>query len=117
MSATDALKLTTYFGERDRAGGRFLSDALVDVYARHRLRTSLVMRGVAGFGDGLGRWLADEPEAAVQVAPCHLEVWRRVDADVQADAVLLHRVGGNQGGPAHRDADLQLALRTKSADE
>jgi PII-like signaling protein len=50
VSATDALKLTTYFGERDRAGGRFLSDALVDLYARHRLRTSLVMRGVAGFG-------------------------------------------------------------------
>jgi PII-like signaling protein len=50
VSATDALKLTTYFGERDRVGERFLSDALVDLYARHRLRTSLVMRGVEGFG-------------------------------------------------------------------
>jgi PII-like signaling protein len=47
---SDALKLTTYFGERDRAGERFLADALVDVYARHRLRASLVMRGVEGFG-------------------------------------------------------------------
>jgi PII-like signaling protein len=47
---TDALKLTTYFGERDRAGGRFLSDALTDVYARHALLTSLVLRGVEGFG-------------------------------------------------------------------
>jgi PII-like signaling protein len=46
----DALKLTTYFGERDRAGGRFLSDALADVYAHHRLRASVVMRGVEGFG-------------------------------------------------------------------
>ena len=45
-----ALKLTTYFGERDRAGGAFLADALVELYARHRLRASLVMRGVAGFG-------------------------------------------------------------------
>jgi PII-like signaling protein len=50
VSEADALKLTTYFGERDRAGGRFLADALVDLYARHRLRTSLVMRGVEGFG-------------------------------------------------------------------
>ncbi|MGZ6673481.1 MAG: DUF190 domain-containing protein, partial [Solirubrobacteraceae bacterium] len=47
---TDALKLTTYFGERDRAGDRFLADALADIYARHQLRTSLVLRGVAGFG-------------------------------------------------------------------
>jgi PII-like signaling protein len=47
---SDALKLTTYFGERDRAGECFLADALAELYARHRLRTSLVMRGVAGFG-------------------------------------------------------------------
>jgi PII-like signaling protein len=48
--SADALKLTTYFGERDRAGGGFLADALADVYARHALGTSLVLRGVAGFG-------------------------------------------------------------------
>ena len=46
----DCLKLTTYFGERDRLGSRFLADAFVDIYARHRLQTSLVMRGVEGFG-------------------------------------------------------------------
>jgi PII-like signaling protein len=46
----DALKLTTYFGERDRARGRFLSDALADVYARQRVRASVVLRGVEGFG-------------------------------------------------------------------
>ncbi|MDX6398876.1 MAG: hypothetical protein QOJ43_2284 [Gaiellaceae bacterium] len=46
----DCLKLTVYHGERDRVGGRFLADALVDVFARHRLQTSLVMRGVTGFG-------------------------------------------------------------------
>lgn len=47
---TDALKLTVYFGERDRAGGGFLADALSEVYARHAVQTSLVMRGVEGFG-------------------------------------------------------------------
>jgi PII-like signaling protein len=46
----DALKLSVYFGERDRAGGRFLAEALIDAFARHRLATSLVMRGIEGFG-------------------------------------------------------------------
>ncbi len=46
----DCLKLTTYFGERDRANGGFLADAFSDIYARHALQTSLVMRGVEGFG-------------------------------------------------------------------
>jgi PII-like signaling protein len=46
----DALKLTTYYGERDRADGGYLADAFAGIYARHRLQTSLVMRGVEGFG-------------------------------------------------------------------
>jgi PII-like signaling protein len=46
----DCLKLTTYFGERDRAGGGFLADAFTDIYARHELQASLVMRGIEGFG-------------------------------------------------------------------
>jgi PII-like signaling protein len=46
----DCLKLTTYFGERDRVGGGFLADAFTAIYARHALQTSVVMRGVEGFG-------------------------------------------------------------------
>lgn len=46
----DCLKLTMYFGERDRADGAFLADALVDVFERYALQTSIVMRGVEGFG-------------------------------------------------------------------
>ena len=46
----DARKLTVYLGERRRVRGAFLADALVDVFARHELRTSLVMRGAEGFG-------------------------------------------------------------------
>ena len=45
-----ALKLTTYFGERDRADGGFLADAFTEVFTRHELRTSLVLRGMEGFG-------------------------------------------------------------------
>jgi PII-like signaling protein len=45
-----ARKLTIFFGERARADGAFLADALIGVFAHHELQTSLVMRGVAGFG-------------------------------------------------------------------
>ena len=46
----DCLKLTIYFGERDRANGGFLADAFTDICARHELQTSLILRGVEGFG-------------------------------------------------------------------
>lgn len=46
----DCLKVTTYFAERDRVGGRFLADSLLDLYARHALPASTVLRGVEGFG-------------------------------------------------------------------
>ena len=46
----DCLKLTIYFGERDRAQHGFLADALSEVYARHQLQASLIVRGVEGFG-------------------------------------------------------------------
>jgi PII-like signaling protein len=44
------LKLTTYFSERQRSGSRFLADALFDLYEQHRMRTSVLLRGAAGFG-------------------------------------------------------------------
>jgi hypothetical protein len=37
----DCLKLTIYFGERDRADGGFLADALTEIYTRHALQASL----------------------------------------------------------------------------
>ncbi len=46
----DGLRLTAYIGERDGAGGRLLADELLDVYARHRVRTSVLLRGIEGFG-------------------------------------------------------------------
>ena len=46
----DARKLTIFFGERARADGAFLADALCDIFAEHELATSLVMRGTTGFG-------------------------------------------------------------------
>jgi len=46
----EALKLTIYFGERDRIGDRFLADRLLDVFAEHRLAVSVLLRGAEGYG-------------------------------------------------------------------
>ncbi len=45
-----AIKLTTYFGERERLGDQFLADALLHLYGRHRMSTSVLLRGIEGFG-------------------------------------------------------------------
>jgi PII-like signaling protein len=50
MTVEDGLRLTAYVGERDRAGGRLLADALMDVFAHERVRTSVLLRGIEGFG-------------------------------------------------------------------
>jgi PII-like signaling protein len=50
MTVEDGLRLSVYFGERDRAGGHLLADALLACYARHGVRTSALVRGAEGFG-------------------------------------------------------------------
>jgi PII-like signaling protein len=46
----DCLKLTSYFGERQRNQGRFAADALLDLYGRAEVATSILLRGTEGFG-------------------------------------------------------------------
>ncbi len=46
----DHLKLTVYFGERDRAGGRLVSDLLLDAFERHCVRSAVLVRATEGFG-------------------------------------------------------------------
>ena len=46
----DCLKLTSYFGERHRNGGAFVADALVELYGRHQIAASILLRGAEGFG-------------------------------------------------------------------
>jgi PII-like signaling protein len=46
----DCLKLTTYFGERDRTAGGLLSDELMNIYGGHRVQASILLRGAEGFG-------------------------------------------------------------------
>jgi PII-like signaling protein len=50
----DAVKLTSYFGERRRTpgpgGAGFAADALLDLYGREQVAASILLRGVEGFG-------------------------------------------------------------------
>ena len=46
----DSIKLTSYFSERQRTGGRFAADALLDLYGQHQISTSILLRGTEGFG-------------------------------------------------------------------
>ena len=47
---SDCLKLTVYFGERDRVNGHLTLDLLVDLYERHGLAAAILVRGTEGFG-------------------------------------------------------------------
>jgi PII-like signaling protein len=46
----DSAKLTSYFGERQRTAGGFAADALLDLYGRNQVATSILLRGAEGFG-------------------------------------------------------------------
>ena len=46
----DYLKLTAYFGERLRREDRFVADALLDLFGSSSVATSVMLRGIAGFG-------------------------------------------------------------------
>ncbi|HEY7961973.1 MAG TPA: DUF190 domain-containing protein [Solirubrobacteraceae bacterium] len=44
------MTLATYFGERERVAGHLLADRLLDLYGEHKIRGSILLRGVQGFG-------------------------------------------------------------------
>ena len=46
----EGMRLSVYFGERDRVHGRLLADALVGVFADLGVRSSILLRGIEGFG-------------------------------------------------------------------
>ena len=46
----DCIKLTSYFGERHRTNGAFVGDALIDLYSRHEIAGSILLRGIEGLG-------------------------------------------------------------------
>lgn len=48
----DCLKLGVYVAERRHTGDGFVSDVLLNLYEQHRILSSVVLRGIGGFGTG-----------------------------------------------------------------
>jgi PII-like signaling protein len=46
----DCLKLTSYFGERQRSRDGFTADALLTLFGRREIAASILLRGTEGFG-------------------------------------------------------------------
>lgn len=46
----DCLKVTSYFGERQRVGRRFFSDVLLDTLEEYDVSSSILLRATGGFG-------------------------------------------------------------------
>ena len=113
----DFLKLTAYFGERLRSENRFLADALLDLYARNAVATSVVLRGIASFGphhllrSDLLLSLSEDPPiavAAVDTADRIAPLAEQVVAMTSRGLITLERALGalptQAGGPPARRA-------------
>ena len=50
MTDEECLKLSAYFGERQRVDRQFVAETMLDTYEQQRVATSIVLRGIAGFG-------------------------------------------------------------------
>ena len=50
MTGAERIKLTAYFGERDRSGGRFVADRLMDLCEERAVHASMIVRGIESFG-------------------------------------------------------------------
>ncbi len=109
------LKITTYFGERQRTRGhggrpRFLADALLDLFDTREIATSVMLRGIASFGPRQvlrtdeSLTLSEDPPVAIAAVDVESKISGLVD-DVVAmtgrGLVTLERarlVGGADAG-------------------
>lgn len=46
----EGLRLTAYFGERQRSGSHFLAEEMLDLFARRGVANSIMLRGISGYG-------------------------------------------------------------------
>lgn len=69
---SDCLKLTAYFGERQRVDGRFLAEDLLRLYGARAVATSVMLRGIASYGPRKelrsDQWLSLSEDPPVTVA-------------------------------------------------
>jgi PII-like signaling protein len=124
---TDYLKLTTYFGERLRSEDRFLADALLDLYGRGAVATSVVLRGIASFGphhqlrsDQLLSMSEDPPiaVAAVDTADVIAPLADQVVAMTSRGLITLERArvsGGSAAAPDTAKLTVYLGRQDRAA--
>jgi PII-like signaling protein len=124
---TDYLKLTTYFGERLRSEDRFLADALLDLYGRSAVATSVVLRGIASFGphhqlrsDQLLSMSEDPPiaVAAVDTADVIAPLADDVVAMTSRGLITLERAsmsGGSAAAPDTAKLTVYLGRQDRAA--
>ncbi len=87
----DGLKLTSWFGERQRVDGRFFSDVLIDAFAEHEVSSSILLRASAGYG--LHHHLRSDAQLTLSEDPSVVAV--AVDARERMDR-LVPRVAALQ---------------------
>ncbi|MCW2689691.1 MAG: hypothetical protein JWR37_4581 [Mycobacterium sp.] len=86
----DCLKLTAYFGERQRTDGRFLAEEMLGLYGDRQVATSVMLRGIAGFGprhqlrSDTSLSLSEDPPVAVAAVDTHAKI-----ADLVDDVVAI----------------------------
>jgi PII-like signaling protein len=104
-------KLTVHFGERDRVDGGLLADALFADFARHGVHTSVLLRGVEGYGlrhhlrtDRLLTLSEDLPVAAIAIdEPARIEgVMEELPGPTATGLVTLEEVGAADDGGARK---------------
>lgn len=80
----DCLKLTAYFGERDRSGGRLLADELLDICGERRVAASILLRG----SDGFGRLHHRHTDRLLSLSEDLPVVWIAVDSRARVQSLL-----------------------------
>lgn len=86
----ESLKLTVYFGERERTASprRFLAEALLELYDDQEVATSVMLRGIAGFGPARtlrsdeSLSLSEDPPVAVVAVDTHAKIAGLADSVV-----------------------------------
>jgi len=89
----DCLKLTTYFGLRDRSDDGLVADLLFNVYSRVKLETSVLLLGAEGFG--LKRRLRSDLHADLcgnlPLVSVAIDTPQQIESAVEAVMKIEHR--------------------------
>lgn len=119
---SEILTLRTYFAERQRSEGRFLAEAVLDLFEQQHIATSVMLRGIASFGPAnvlrsdRSLSLSEDPPvtlSAVDTAPRIRTLADDVAGLVGHGVITLERsdLHGGMRTDSDRDADLDETVR------